>query len=185
MVRGALFITAALFAVACEQTPTGVPSPDDATRAAALAPDDATPAAWGNVRIVFGANVQRIRFEARQTTPTITQPFAAEGEAEFDARTADVRGHIRIECLRVLANTATLSGIVTQSSDPTIEGFEAVWQVVDNDGPRRGSAFAHDLSSTLKLHAVGTGSDCAIPEEFDLVPVQGFVEVRPEVDPIP
>ena len=74
-----------------------------------------------------------------------------------------------------MGNTATISGIVTQSSDPTLEGFESVFQVVDN-GEGNG---VPDLMSLANFHEVGVGNDCSLPGEFDLVPLtSGNIQVR-------
>lgn len=36
-----------------------------------------------------------------------------------------------------------------------------------------------DMASPILFHAVGTGSNCQIPGEFDLVPVKGDFTIRP------
>jgi hypothetical protein len=177
-------LTVAIVAVAaaCDSSPT-VPSPTlDRSPLASRGggSESGTPAAWGSGTLVFGATVEKISFNAEQTTPTLEHPFAARGEADFNDKTAHVRGHIRINCLNVVGNTATLSGIITESNDETIEGFEAVFQVVDNDVPGQKDKKSQDFASPILLHAVGTGSDCATGE-FDLVPFKGSVEVQPEI----
>ena len=182
MPRLALVAAATLVVGACETPPTGVPAvpgPDPSSLSAVTG--DMRESAWGNARFDFGPNDVHYTFQAQRDEPTPTNPFAARGEARFHQRTAGVHGHIRIDCLRVVGREATLSGIVTRSSDPTIVGFEAVFSVIDGDvsgEPPR----APDFATSIKLHAVGTGSNCAIPEEFDFVPVdEGNVEVRPEL----
>ena len=182
----ALLIVATLAVTACEssQAPTSVP------RRTALAPsvdrasggggdDEATAreAAWGDGTVTFAATVEDLEFRAHRVTDR-DNPFAARGEASFNDRTARVRARIRINCLRVTGNTATLSGIVTESNDRTIRGFEALFQVLDDDlTPGR----PVDFASTVLLHAVGTGPDCAVLSEFDLAPFKGYVEVQPEI----
>jgi hypothetical protein len=142
-------------------------------------PSDATPAAWGSGSLAFGATVEHLAFAAQQATVSPTAPFAASGEAEFHSTFAMVGGHIRITCLRVVGSQATLSGIVTRSNDPTIVGYEALFQVQDNDAPAMGRRVP-DLASPVLLHAVGTGVDCTVPSEFDLVTFRGELEVQPE-----
>jgi hypothetical protein len=77
--------------------------------------------------------------------------------------------------VNVIGNTATISGIVTRSSEPTLEGFEGIFQVVDG-GEGNDST---DFMSLANFFAVGTGTDCNVPGEFDLSPVrQGNIQVR-------
>jgi hypothetical protein len=85
-----------------------------------------------------------------------------------------VNGHIEINCVRIVGNEATLSGIVTHSNDPTIEGFEALFQIRDNGEGGSGP----DFMSPVLLHEVGIGPDCLVPSEFDLVPVRGNFTIR-------
>jgi hypothetical protein len=184
MQRTALALAVALATVACDAPIPSAPQP------AALAPDGransaggageatAPEAAWGAGTVVFASNVEDLAFYARRAT-VIGNPFAATGDAYFNDRTARVRGHIKVDCLRVTGNTATISGKVTESSDPTIVGFEGLFTVVDNDPQTKGKPA--DQSSTVLLHAVDVGPNCAVFSEFDLVPFRGYVEVQPEV----
>ena len=76
---------------------------------------------------------------------------------------------------RLSLDTATISGIVTRSNDPTLVGFEGIFQVVDG-GEGKGSV---DFMSLANFFAAGTGSDCTVPGEFDLAPVdQGNIQVQ-------
>ncbi|MEN3337655.1 MAG: hypothetical protein V7647_1331 [Acidobacteriota bacterium] len=183
MQRCALFLVTAFAAAACDASSTSAPQPDalaPATASSAKSGATAPEAARGAGTVRFGPNVEHIKFRAERAVVT-GNPFAATGKASFNSRTAHVRGRIEINCLRVTGNTATLSGIVTRSNDPTIVGWEALFQVVDNDLPKTGKK--QDLSSTVLLHEVGVGPDCSIPSEFDLVPIKGHVEVEPELVP--
>ena len=88
---------------------------------------------------------------------------------------AGVTAHIEVNCVNVVGNTATISGIVTRSSEPVLEGFEGIFQVVDN-GEGKGNV---DFMSLANFFAVGTGTDRSVPGEFDLSPVeQGNIQVR-------
>jgi hypothetical protein len=182
MQRTALVLVAALVA-ACDAPPPSAPRSISLTPAASRAGEGneatAREAAWGAGTVRFGATVEQLRFRARRADDR-RNPFAARGDAYFNNRTARVRGHIEVNCLRVTGNTATISGIVTESNDPTIEGFEALFTVVDNDLKTKGKKPA-DQASTVLLHEVGIGPDCAVFSEFDLVPIKGQVEVQPEV----
>ena len=89
---------------------------------------------------------------------------------------AGVRVQVDVNCLNVVGNYAIVSGIVTQSSDLELVpvGSEAIFAVVD-----AGEGRARDFASIANFYAVGTGADCAVPSEFDLVPVNGNFRVRP------
>jgi hypothetical protein len=167
-------------ATACDSRPTTPTLDRSALAARGGGSESATPAARGSGTVFFGPNIEHISFNAEQTTFTQAHPFAARGEADFNAVTAHVRGHIEINCLNVVGNIATLSGIITESNDETIVGWEAVFQVVDNDVRGVPGKKPRDLASTIQLHEVGIGPDCAAGE-FDLVPFRGNVEVQPGI----
>ena len=87
--------------------------------------------ASGSGHILFGSNNEFITFSAiRQTDGTVT------GTATVHDVSAGVTAKIDVNCLNVVGNTATISGIVTSSSDPTLVGFEGIFQVVDNGEER-------------------------------------------------
>jgi hypothetical protein len=132
--------------------------------AAALVPTAfaaAGSSANGSGHIVFASNRESVSFNAVEGTAN-----AGSGQAEVHDITAGVRAHIDVNCVNVVGSVATISGIVTKSSDPTLVGFEGIFQVVD------GGSTGEDLMSLVNFHAVGTGSDCRFPGEFDLVPLQ-------------
>ena len=54
--------------------------------------------------------------------------LAATGSAEIHDNTVagNVNAHVEIDCVNVIANQATISGIITQTNDPTIQGFRAL-----------------------------------------------------------
>jgi hypothetical protein len=128
--------------------------------------------ARGSGHIEFGANREFITFSAVQHSDgTVT------GTATVHDITAGVTAQIDVNCLNVVGNTATISGIVTRSSNPTLVpvGSESIFQVVDG-GEGQGSV---DFMSLANFYAVGTGPDCTVPGEFDLVPVQeGNIQVQ-------
>jgi hypothetical protein len=126
--------------------------------------------AQGSGHIRFASNREFISFTAIQRSDgTVT------GNANVHDVSAGVKARIDVNCLNVLGNVATISGIVTRSSEPVLEGFEGIFQVVDG-GEGNGAV---DLMSLANFFAVGTGTDCTVPGEFDLVPVeQGNIQVR-------
>lgn len=104
----------------------------------------------------------------------------SSGRVTFNDRTVsgNVNGTINVNCVRIVGNEATISGIVTHSNRKSIEGFEGLLQIRDN-GKGRGKNGGPDFGSPILFHAVGTGSDCSVPGEFDLVPVKGDFTVSP------
>jgi hypothetical protein len=104
----------------------------------------------------------------------------SSGRVTFNDRTVsgNVNGTIDVNCVRIVGNEATISGVVRQSNRKSIEGFEGLLQIRDN-GKGRGKNGGPDMGSPILFHAVGTGSDCQVPGEFDLVPVKGDFTVQP------
>jgi hypothetical protein len=105
----------------------------------------------------------------------------SSGRVTFNDRTVsgNVNGTINVNCVRIVGNEATISGIVTHSNRKSIEGFEGLLQIRDNGKGRGGKSGGPDFGSPILFHAVGTGSDCSVPGEFDLVPVKGDFTVTP------
>ena len=172
MVRGSLItLTLATITLACDGTPT---NPETAASArssgdATLAASATGPSVKGGGTITFGASKEHVSVNVSGTS----------GSAQFHDNTVvgNVNGHVEINCVRIVGNEATLSGIVTQSNDPTIEGFEALFQIRDNGEGGRGEG--PDFMSPVLLHEVGIGPNCLVPSEFDLVPVKGNFKVEP------
>jgi hypothetical protein len=161
-------ILALPFALACDNTSTAPDSrqPSGPRPSFQEVPNNAGPAVTGGGTITFGASREHVSVAV----------FGTSGHAQFhdNTVTGNVNGHVEINCVRIVGNEATLSGIVTHSNDPTIEGFEALFQIRDNDEVGSGP----DLMSPVLLHEVGIGPDCLVPSEFDLVPVKGNFMVR-------
>ncbi len=121
----------------------------------------------GSGTINFGASVEHVTVNTS----------GSSGRATFNDRTAsgNVNGSIDVNCVRIAGNEATISGIVTHSNRKSIQGFEALFQIRDN-GSRKAQT---DMMSPVLFHAVGTGSNCQVPGEFDLAPVKGDFTVQP------
>jgi hypothetical protein len=141
-----------------------------AASAAAFAQVTVLHSASGSGHIQFANNREFITFSAvEHSDGTVT------GIATVHDVSAGVTAQIDVDCLNVVGNTATISGIVTRSTEPVLQGFEGIFQVVDG-GEGKGTV---DFMSLANFFAVGTGTDCRVPGEFDLVPVQqGNVQVR-------
>jgi hypothetical protein len=128
--------------------------------------------ASGSGTVLFGNTIEHISFSAQQ----VGAGTEATGEATIINATANVRVHVDVNCLNVIGNYAIVSGIVTQTSDPTAvpEGTQAIFAVLD-----AGQGRGRDFASIANFYPVGTGVDCTVPSEFDLVPVNGNFRVRP------
>jgi hypothetical protein len=118
--------------------------------------------AHGSGRIEFGTNVEANSFTAfRQDDGTVT------GHAVIHDVSAGVGAFVDVDCLTVAGQTATISGIVTRSSDPALVGDQAAFQVFDSGQP----GGAGDFMSLVNFYAVGIGPDCTVPAEYDLAPI--------------
>jgi len=125
----------------------------------------------GSGTINFGASVEHYSINTS----------GSSGRVTFNDKTVsgNVNGTINVNCVRVVGNEATISGNVTHSNRKSIQGFEGLLQIRDNGKGRRGKDSGPDMGSPILFHAVGTGSDCQVPGEFDLVPVKGDFTVQP------
>jgi hypothetical protein len=125
----------------------------------------------GSGTINFGASVEHYSINTS----------GSSGRVTFNDKTVsgNVNGTINVNCVRVVGNEATISGIVTHSNRKSIEGFEGLLQIRDNGKGRGGNASGPDMGSPILFHAVGTGSNCQVSGEFDLVPVKGDFTVQP------
>ena len=112
----------------------------------------------GNGTVTFGSSVEHITVRASGNS----------GRATFNDKAAggNFNGQIAVNCVNVVGNTATVSGIVTHANKKDLLGREGVFQVVDNGS--RGS----DMASIINFHDPGTSTDCRAGE-FDLAPVKG------------
>src|SRR6478735_3365856 len=85
----------------------------------------------GNGTITFGSSVEHITVNVSGTS----------GTAKFQDKAAggNVNGQIAINCVQVIGNQATLSGLVTHSNKKSMIGQEGVFRVVDN-GSKKGAS---------------------------------------------
>jgi len=138
---------------------------------AVIAAVAAASAVTGSGTITFGASVEHVSVNTS----------GSSGRATFNDKTVsgNVNGTIEVNCVRIVGNEATISGIVTHSNRKSIEGFEALFQIRDNGKGRGRGVSGPDFMSPVLFHAVGTGSNCQVPGEFDLAPVKGDFTVHP------
>ena len=122
-------------------------------------------------------------------TPTAsgTRTFSFNAETQSDGTTVghaqlvnrfnDTILHIRLDCLRVIGNIASMSGEVTSTNTPIFDTFsEAVFSVLDNG---EGANAPPDLISFAFFDLPLPGFDCQ-SQLFppDLPIVNGNVQVR-------
>ncbi len=161
----------AFVALACDRAPTDPTASASAggSAASALVRTAGEPSVTGGGTITFGTSVEHVSVNV----------VGDSGRAIFHDKAAggNFTGQIDIDCVRIVGNEATLSGIVTHSNEPTLEGLEALFQIRDNGEGQ--SATGPDFMSPVLLHEVGIGPDCSVPSEFDLVPVKGNFRVSP------
>ena len=129
--------------------------------------------ASGSGTVLFGNTIEHIAFSAQQVAGT-----TAVGGATIHNVSAGVRVTVDVNCLNVIGNYAIVSGIVRTSSDESAVpvGSQAIFAVLDS-----GQGGGRDFASIANFYAVGTGVDCTVPSEFDLVPVNGNFRVEPAV----
>jgi hypothetical protein len=81
------------------------------------------------------------------------------GTAVAYSVTGDVALSVDIKCISKSGGHAKLSGTVNESSDPTIEGDDAYFEVVDA---------TIDQANTINLASAGDGPTCLSNPEYDL-----------------
>ena len=90
------------------------------------------------------------------------------GTAVLYSVTGDVAASIDIKCISKSGGHAKLSGTVNESSDASIEGDDAYFEV--NDA-------AIDQANTVNLAAAGTGPTCLQSPEYDLANIAAGVVI--------
>lgn len=153
-----LFILAAsLIAIAsCDRAPTEA-APRNAGGVTISETGTANASAVGNVRYTFGATTLHLSFIVSNNGSSVTT-----GKALYYSSNANVVMVINVTCLYKSGSTATFLGTVLESNDPSIEGYDASWQVQDG---------VTDYASPINLAEGGFGPSCTTPGEFDLVAV--------------
>lgn len=90
------------------------------------------------------------------------------GVAVLYSVTGDVAASIDIKCISKSGGHAKLSGTVNESSDTSIEGDDAYFEV--NDA-------AIDQANTVNLASAGTGPTCLDSPEYDLANIAAGVVI--------
>jgi hypothetical protein len=96
------------------------------------------------------------------------------GQAQLSNRGLDSKLHVDIDCMVVSGNTATISGVIT-NSNVGLDGFTAYFTVVDNG---EGGASPDEMSLLAPIDPA-SGLDCTVPLNMVLYPIDGGnVQVR-------
>lgn len=141
-------------AASCDQAPTAAAArnADDVT---ILETGTANASAVGVARYTFGATTAHLSFIVNNSSTSVTT-----GRALYYTSAADVVLTVNVTCLHKSGGTATFLGTIDESSDASLEGKDAYWQVVDG---------SPDQASLINIADSGTGPSCTTPAEFDLV----------------
>jgi hypothetical protein len=167
--------------------------------AAAVAASSVT----GSGTITFGTSVERVSVNASGSTgrATFTDRTAsgtvtgtidincvriAGNEATLsgivtESNRPELRGQEALFQIRDLGNGKARGRDDKGEHNGDDKGKKEGWNKGDDDshGKGNGKNGVADMMSPILFHAVGTGSNCQIPGEFDLVPVKGDFTVRP------
>jgi hypothetical protein len=123
--------------------------------------------ASGHGNVTLNGSLRTFSFNAvRHQDGTVT------GEAEINNRDQDIRTHIVIDCLTIIANNATMSGVVTETNTPALLGAGVRFSVTDNGEGK------NDPADKISLTFVG-GPTCSVPF-IGTIPIEGGnIQVKP------
>jgi hypothetical protein len=132
---------------------------------------EAGPSASGHANLLIADEEQTFSFHVR-TMPDGTD----QGTFQVKSRGQDITAHGVLDCLRVVGNTAHISGVVTNSKEPIFGGATFVlFTVVDNG---EGAQAPPDMWSDVFLFFTPVSCDL-----FGLAPVlpveEGNIQVSP------
>ena len=130
------------------------------------------PSANGHGNLTVGGELRTFSFHA------ITQrDDDVQGSVTLHNRSTDTFTKADINCLRVVGNTAIMSGPITNSSNPVFEGRTAIFRVQDNG---EGANSPPDGLSLLFIFPAGSTASCNINFVFPFMPIEGGnVQVKP------
>jgi hypothetical protein len=98
------------------------------------------------------------------------------GQTEADSRSGDHRWHGTINCLNVSGNVATMSGVVTDITNPVppyiVVGSNIQFQVIDNGHGANGTP---DMISLTGFYGTGAGNNpgCTGTGTYAKIPIEG------------
>ncbi len=110
------------------------------------------PSANGHGNLTTNDELRTFSFHARtRNDGTVT------GSATLHNRDQDVFLKLDINCLTVVGNTASVSGVISRHSNPSFIGRTGIFQVVDNG---EGSGNPSDQMSLVFIFGAGSPVDC-------------------------
>jgi hypothetical protein len=131
-----------------------------------------TPSANGHGNLTVGGELRTFSFHANTR-----KDGTVKGSATLHNRASDVFIHADIDCLSVVGNIATMSGTITNSSDPAFEGRRGLFQVQDNG---EGGNTTPDQISLLVIFPANSTIDCNSNFTFSRAPIEGGnIQVKP------
>lgn len=156
MKRIALLLPAVLLIASCDSAPTPTAS-RNAGDVTISETGTANASAVGIVRFTFGATTAHLGVIVNNSSTSVTT-----GRAVYYTSAADIVLTVNVTCLHKSGTTVTFLGTIDESSDASLEGKDASWQMVDG---------SPDQSSLINIADAGTGPSCTTPGEFDRVNV--------------
>jgi hypothetical protein len=168
--RSAAVLLCLMSSAACERLSGPLAGAPPSLAAASAAMQRAT----GSGQLTIGGEGRTFAFTAvRHADGTVS------GEFQVFNRQQDIKAHAELTCLSIVGNQAWMGGVITNSSEPTLEGGETVFRVLDNG---EGGNAPPDMISLVQpgLPPGSAAAYCAAMPPFpDLIPVErGNVQVH-------
>ena len=136
--------------------------------ATAAAPAN-NPSASGHGNVTINGSLRTFSFNAVRH-----QDGSVTGQSEVNNRDLTVRSHMEIDCMVITGNIATISGIITNSSDSNFNGLPALFRVEDN-GEGKNSP-----PDRISLVFFGPVPACTAAINVPLIPIDGGnIQVKP------
>jgi hypothetical protein len=131
--------------------------------------------ATGSGQIHVSGELRTFTFNAQTDSSGVTT-----GQTQAFSRSSGIKWHGTLDCLNVVGNVATMSGVVTDISPETppffVVGSHILFQVIDNG---QGSNAPPDLISLTFFYGTGTNPGCTGFGIFATIPVEhGNVKVH-------
>jgi hypothetical protein len=131
--------------------------------------------ATGSGQIHISGELRTFTFNAKTDSSGVTT-----GQTEAFNRSSGTKWHGTIDCLSIVGNVATMSGVVTDVSPANppffVVGSHILFQVIDNG---EGSNPPPDLISLTFFYGTGTNPGCTGFGVFATIPVEhGNVQVH-------
>jgi hypothetical protein len=131
--------------------------------------------ATGSGQIHVNGELRTFTFNAETDSSGVTS-----GETEVKSRSGGIRWHGTLDCLNVVGNVATMSGVVTDIDPATppafVVGSNILFQVIDNG---EGANAPPDLISLTFFFGIGPPPGCTGFGIFANIPIEhGNVKVH-------